>query len=81
MSFILWMGLMLIVIAGLFLASRRGRRVDQQVEDIASQALPEIGEIAERQHSITFGRPPTNTPGPEGETTWYPPLKKGRNHA
>ncbi len=78
-TFIVWMVLMVALVAFYLLAARRGRYLESKTEDIASQALPAIGAIAEHQHTLRFGRPPTNTPGPPGESVWYPPTKKKRH--
>lgn len=78
MSFILWIGFFLFVLVALVVHTKRSRHVELKSEDIASQALPEIGSIAERQHTLRFGRPPTNTPGPPGTSVWYPPKEKKR---
>jgi len=64
------------VVIGLVLAARRSRIVQDAAEDAASQALPEIGNIAEKKHFARFGRASTNAPGESN--SWYPEVKKGR---
>lgn len=77
-SFAIWIALMVALVATyILMGRRRTRHIDNQTEDVASTALPTIGEIAERQHSIRFGRPPTHT-----TSSWYPPpAKKKHRHA
>lgn len=69
--------------------SRQQHTVSEETERVAKDALPTIGEIAERAHLRTFGRPPTNLPPPEpapnGErskrASWYPEKKVAKRHA
>lgn len=77
-SFTVWVVLMVVALIAVFVISRRDRPQEDVAESIAADALPKIGEIAERQHTMRFGRPPTNTPGPPGESIWYPPKKTKR---
>jgi hypothetical protein len=78
-SFYAWVFFFLFVVIALVWQAKRSRHVEEISEDVASQALPTIGSIAERQHTLRFGRPPTNTPGPPGTSVWYPPTKKKRH--
>jgi hypothetical protein len=71
-GFALWALLMAGVVVAMALISRRSKRVDAKAEETASEALPDIGGIAERMHVAHFGRAPT-TPPVSG--TWYPPPK------
>jgi len=75
-SFFAWAAFLLVVLVGLAWTARRSRGVDQEVEEVASKALPEIGEIAEKRHMQRFGRAPTNAPGANGTGSWYPAAKK-----
>lgn len=75
-SFIAWAVFMFLMLGGLVWAARRSRGVDKGVEDVASKALPEIGEIAEKKHVERFGRAPTDAPGANGSGSWYPEVKK-----
>jgi len=66
--------------------NRRQHAVEGETERVAQDALPAIGEIAERAHSRRFGRPPTNLPSAAGDrshrTSWYPESKKvAKRHA
>jgi hypothetical protein len=76
-TFLVWAALMVAMVIGLALASRRGRTRAQETEDVASEALPAIGRAAERTHSVRFGRAPTDVPGQSREknSSWYPPTK------
>jgi len=76
-SFIVWSGFMVAMLVGLGLAARRGRARSQQVEDLASKILPELGRMAERTHSQRFGAPPEERPALNGvgSSSWYPPAK------
>lgn len=78
-SFILWLVLLGAVVAWYVWTARRSRHIVALSEDVASQALPTIGTIAEEQHMRRFGRAPTNTPGPAGSSVWYPPPPKKRS--
>ena len=76
-SFIGWAGFMVVVLCGLVVTARRSRGVQDETEDCASRALPEIGGIAEKRHTERFGRPATNAPGEGGvPRSWYPEAKK-----
>jgi len=77
-SFIAWSVIMAVTLVGLVIAARKSRSVQSQTEDVASRALPEIGEIAEKKHKQRFGRAPTNAPGASSEcmSSWYPETKK-----
>jgi hypothetical protein len=72
-SFIAWGAVMLAILVGMFVATRRSKGVQDEAEDVASKALPEIGQIAEKKHVERFGRAPTNAPGSTG--SWYPEAK------
>lgn len=76
-SFIAWSVFMVAMLVGLGFASRRGRSRAQQTEDIASQALPAIGRVAERTHSMRFGVMPITAGGGDRQkrTSWYPPTR------
>jgi hypothetical protein len=77
-SFIAWAAFMVIMLIGLTIASRRGRNRAMKTEDVASVALPEIGECAERTYEQRFGRAPTDVPVMSRTSTgssWYPPSK------
>lgn len=82
-SFILWAILFAGIWLGLFISAKKSRHIDAQSEEVASSALPAIGGIAERQHLRRYGRPvsTTDTPGPPGRTTWYPPTKHRKRDA
>lgn len=73
-SFVGWAVVMVTIIVGLVIAARRSKGVQDEAEDIASRALPTIGEIAEKKHFERFGRAPTDAPGPHN--SWYPEAKK-----
>lgn len=72
-SFIVWTVLFLSVVATFFWHAKKSRHIDAASEDIAATALPTIGGIAERQHVMRFGRPPTDTNHRTG--SWYPPTR------
>jgi hypothetical protein len=88
-TFIVFLALFIVVI--MWMARRTNRHqhsIDDKTEAVAQDALPVIGEIAERAHSRKFGRPPTNLPPavPDGErrsrTSWYPESKRvAKRHA
>lgn len=77
-----------IVVLMLMARSTRRRQVGvaDEMERVASEELPRIGAIAERAHSMRFGRPPTNVPVPAAAAaekddrpksiSWYPATKK-----
>jgi predicted PurR-regulated permease PerM len=69
-SFFVWVGLMVLMLLFLFWEGRKKRAAIRQIEDIASKALPEIGQVAERAHSLRFGVPLN---GARPEHSWYPP--------
>lgn len=73
-SFIGWAVLMVIAIIGLAITGRRSRSSQHKMEDVAAEALPVIGKIAEKQHIKSFGRPAEDAPGEDG--SWYPEAKK-----
>ena len=73
-SFIAWAAFMLIALAAIIAAARKSKGIQEEVEDVASKALPEIGEIAEKKHVARFGRAPTDAPG--NTDSWYPEAKK-----
>jgi hypothetical protein len=73
-SFIGWVVVLLGIVVGLLVAAKRSKMVQDEAEDIASKALPAIGQIAEKKHRERFGRAPTNAPGEK--TSWYPEAKK-----
>lgn len=77
-SFLVWTLSMVLFMGVLVLIARRSRDVQSETEDIASKALPEIGEIAEKKHRQRFGRAPTNSPSSSesGKGSWYPEIKK-----
>ena len=67
-SFILW-SLLLVVIFGVFVYSTiRSKSVDEITEEVAKEALPEIGRIAEKHHTRRHGSAPE-------KTQWYPEKK------
>jgi len=76
-SFVVWSVFMAAMVVGLVMASRRGRRRTQETEDVASKALPEIGRVAERTHSMRFGVIPMEAAktNREKRISWYPPTK------
>lgn len=81
-SFIGWALFMVAVLVGLLVAGRRTNRIDDDIEDVASEALPHIGKIAEKHHLKRFGRAATNAPGSNGQSSWYPEApKKFTKHA
>ena len=81
-SFVGWALFMIAVLVGLLVAGRRTNRVDEEVEDVASEALPDIGKIAEKRHLQRFGRAATDAPGANGQGSWYPEVtKKLTKHA
>ena len=69
---------MIAMLGGMVAAARRSRGIQGEAEDVASRALPEIGEIAERKHQEKFGRAPTSVPtiSGRGRASWYPETKK-----
>jgi hypothetical protein len=73
-SFVAWGVVMVVVLVGMVFATKRSKGVQDETEDIASKALPQIGGIAEKKHEQRFGRAPTNAPGSTG--SWYPEVKK-----
>lgn len=73
-SFILWAFLMLTIVVALFLAGRKARRAEEELEETASEALPEIGEIADTHHQRKYGKP--SSVSPKNGESWYPELKK-----
>jgi len=73
LSFFIWCLVIVAVLVGMLFVARRSKSIDRGTEDIASKALPEIGEIAEKKHVERFGRAPTNVPQ---DCTWYPETKK-----
>lgn len=81
-SFVGWAFFMVTVLAGLLVMGRRTNQMEEDVEDVASEALPRIGKIAEKQHLKRFGRAATDAPGPNGHGSWYPEAhKKLTKHA
>jgi hypothetical protein len=74
-SFAVYVCLMVVFVAIYFVAGRRSRHVDASTERVASVALPKIGEIADKQHTLRFGRPPTGTEDRTKSSSWYPPTK------
>ena len=81
-SFIAWAAFMVVMIVALVLAAKKSRSRTRETEDVASRALPEIGEIAERSYSHRFGRAPTDQPvvSRTSSKTWYPPTKTRLKH-
>jgi hypothetical protein len=75
-SFIAWSVFMVLIIIGLVWSARKSREIREEVEDVASKALPEIGGIAEKRYSKRFGRAATDAPGSNGQGSWYPEAKK-----
>lgn len=77
-SFLVWCAMM--VIAGAFsvVGARRSAKKDQELESVAKETLPEIGESAVKAHKKAFHkRPDTEDEGP-----WYEPEPKGlRSHS
>jgi hypothetical protein len=69
-SFLVWVGLAVLMLFFLIWESRKKRESIRQIEDMASKALPEIGQVAERAHSVRFGVPLN---GARPEHSWYPP--------
>jgi hypothetical protein len=77
MTFIVWAGIMLLVLLVMVMISHRSKPVTDAAEDAASAALPLIGKIAETEHQRRFGRAPTSVPRRNGNrTSWYPPTRK-----
>lgn len=77
MTFIIWIVAMLIAVGLLVIVGHRGKTQASKTEQVAQEALPTIGGIAERQHTMRFGRPPSNVPVRAGvKDSWYPPTKK-----
>lgn len=72
-GFAVWALLMAALVGAMAFIGRRSKRVDAKAEEAASEALPDIGGVAERMHVASFGRAPT-TPPVSG--TWYPPPAK-----
>lgn len=81
-SFVAWAAFMVIMLIGLVVASRRSRGTVKMTEDVASVALQEIGECAERTYEHRFGRAPTDQPvaSRTSSGTWYPPIKSRLKH-
>lgn len=73
LSFAIWAGFMLVMILGLWRATRRGRNRARETEDIASRILPELGLVAERSHKRRFGEGSVVAHSTE---TWYPPTRQ-----
>ena len=73
-SFIAWAVFMLAMVGVLIYAARHSRHAQEEAEDMASTALPEIGHIAEKKHKQRFGRASTSAPGTDD--SWYPEVKK-----
>ena len=46
----------IVMMIGLLIAQQRSKRIDRTTQDVASTALPEIGDIAQRAHREKFGR-------------------------
>ena len=78
LSFAAWAIFMVVMLVAVALATRRSRSHASRTEDVASVALPEIGQIAERTYNRRFGRPPTEQPlvGRTSSRDWYPPIKR-----
>jgi hypothetical protein len=76
-SFVAWAVFMVLMLVALVVAARRGREIQNETEDVASRALPEIGGIAEKKHHQRFGRAATDAPGSSsnGKSSWYPEVK------
>lgn len=79
-SFVFWCLIMVVMIVAMLIAAKRSRHRDNEIEDVASEALPQIGKAAASCHQRTFGkRPDTIEDGP-----WYPEVhhkKKSSQHA
>lgn len=73
-SFIAWGLVMVAILISMVFATKRSKGVQEETEDCASKALPEIGQIAEKKHVQRFGRAPTDAPGASG--SWYPEVNK-----
>lgn len=73
LSFVAWALAMVVILIGMVVSLKRSKRFMDRVEKIASQALPEIGTIAEKKHRERFGSLAPR-PGPNG--SWYPKEKK-----
>ena len=73
-SFVVWAAFMLIALAAIIFTARRSKGVEDEAENVAAKALPEIGEIAEKKYKARFGRSPTEAP--KGKDSWYPEAKK-----
>lgn len=69
-SFLVWVGLAVLMLFFLAWESRKKRELIRQIEDAASKTLPEIGQAAERAHTLRFGVPLN---GARPEHSWYPP--------
>jgi hypothetical protein len=76
-SFLAWCSIM--VIFGVFsvVGARRSAQKDKELESVAKETLPKIGETACKAHEKAFKRrPDTQDDGP-----WYEPEAKGlRSH-
>jgi len=74
LSFLAWCLMMLAIIGVMLYLGRKSRRRDSKVEDVASEALPQIGIIADSCHEKRFGSRPCK----DGKDAWYPAAKKKR---
>jgi hypothetical protein len=76
-SFLVWCAIMVIVGVFSVVGSRRSAKKDQELESVAKETLPEIGESACKAHQKAFHR----RPGTKDEGPWYEPEPKGlRSH-
>jgi len=78
LSFVAWAIFMVGMLVGIAAATRRSRHQANRTEDVASVALPEIGQVAERTYNRRFGRAPTDQPliGRTSSRDWYPTAKR-----
>lgn len=70
-SFVLWVIFMFLMVGFLIYTGKRGREAQLKMEEVAKQALPAIGVIAERKHEERFGRAAT-----DASDSWYPAKKR-----
>jgi hypothetical protein len=70
-TYVLWLLAVAVVFGGLVVVGKRGQRVVRESEDAASEALPEIGRVAEKKYAKHHG--PNLSIVPAGG--WYPVAK------
>ena len=87
-TFVVFLVMFIVAVLILTRATRHRRDVVQdEMERVAQETLPRIGEIAERAAQQHFGRRRADSyPAPGGasmdrrRTSWYPPTEKAAKH-